>query len=90
MSRTHHLLNLTIMGFLSGCVATPTAVPIKIAVPTPCLTRAQLPVAPKAAADADLLKLEDGDLILNLASDRLEYRRFSNEASAILEACIKP
>ena len=61
-----------------------------INVPTPCITRDQLPVQPAAKMDAELAKMDDGDLVLNLASDRIEYRRFSNEASAILEACIKP
>jgi len=74
---------------LAGCAGTPTAIPIKIAVPTPCLTRDQLPDPAKASSDADLAKLPDGDLILSLAQDRLEYRRYSNEATAVLEACIK-
>ena len=76
--------------FLSGCATTPTAVPIKIAVPTPCITRDQLPASPKASTDADLAKLPEGDFVLQLAQDRLEYRRYANEAGATLEACIKP
>ena len=75
---------------LTGCVTTGTPVPIKIQVPIPCLSRDQLPAQPKASTDADLAKLDDGDLVLQLAADRIEYRRHSNEASAVLEACIKP
>lgn len=89
MSLTPHLLNFTIIGFLSGCVTTGTPIPIKIAVPTPCITTDQLPAQPKAATDAELAKLDDGDLVLQLASDRIEYRRHSNEASAVLVACTK-
>ena len=87
---TPNLSAIAAMLIISGCAATPTAIPIKIQVPVPCITRDQLPVAPKAAADADLLKLEDGDLVLQVAQDRLEYRRHSIEMTAIAEACIKP
>ena len=74
---------------LSGCITTGTPIPIKIQVPIPCITADQLPAAPKAATDADLAKLDDGDLVLTLAADRIEYRRHSNEASAVLVACTK-
>ena len=75
---------------LSGCITTPVAQKVFINVPTPCITRDQLPVAPKASADTALAKMDDGDLVLNLAADRIEYRRYANEASAVLEACLKP
>lgn len=77
------------IGLLSGCAHNQTAVPIKIMVSIPCLTADQLPKVPVASLDADLAKLPDGDLILTLAADRLEYRRHSNEAQAILLACVK-
>ena len=74
---------------LSACASTPTPTKVNVLVPTPCLTRDQLPASPKASADADLAKLPEGDFVLQLASDRLEYRRHSNEAQAVLEACVK-
>jgi len=83
-------LGILTLLFLSGCVTTPVAQRVYINVPVPCLSRDQLPVAPKAATDGDLAKLPDGDLVLTLAADRIEYRRHSNEASALLIACTKP
>ena len=73
---------------LSGCVTTPVAQKVYIPVPTPCIARDKLPALPKASTDADLAKLPDGDLVLQLAADRIEYRRHSTEASAVLEACV--
>ena len=83
------LLLLYLCTALAGCITTGTPVPIKIPVPVPCLSRDQLPKPPVAMADAELAKLDDGDLVLNLAADRIEYRRHSNEAGAVMEACIK-
>jgi len=83
------LLLLYLCTTLAGCVTTGTPVPIKIQVPIPCVTQDQLPAAPKASTDADLAKLDDGDLVLQLAADRIEYRRHSNESAAVMEACTK-
>ena len=80
---------IPIILLLSGCITTGTPIPIKIPVPIPCVTADQLPAQPKASTDADLAKLDDGDLVLTLAADRIEYRRHSNEASALLIACTK-
>ena len=76
--------------FLLLVVGCQTTIPQKVYIPVsqPCLSRDQLPAAPKAATDADLAKLPDGDLVLQLAADRIEYRRHSTEASAVLEACV--
>jgi len=90
MTATTKIHSIVFMLLLSGCITTGTPVPIKIQVPIPCVTQDQLPAAPKASTDADLAKLDDGDLVLTLAADRIEYRRHSNEASALLIACTKP
>lgn len=72
--------------FLSGCVTT-QPVTIRVPVSTPCLTQDQLPAQPAAKSDAELSKMSDSDLILNISADRLEYRRYHGEASALLLAC---
>lgn len=72
---------------LSGCQA--AAQKVYINVPQPCLSADQLPAQPVAKTDAELAKMTDSNLILNLAADRLEYRRFSNEAGALLVACAR-
>lgn len=75
---------------LNGCASTlPSPEKVYIRVPAPCLTADQLPAAPKATTDADLAKMNDYDLVITLAADRLEYRRYSSEAAAVLQACVK-
>lgn len=73
---------------LIGCATTQPQV-VKVPVPQPCLTAEQLPTPPDAKNDAELTKLDDFDLVISLAADRLEYRRYSNEAQAVLKACVK-
>lgn len=72
---------------LSGCQT--TAQKVYINVPTPCIESSQLPAAPSVKTDAELLAMTDADLVLNLAADRLEFRRFHGEASALLLACVR-
>ena len=79
---------LVCLFLLYGCPNDKTGIPIKVLVSVPCLTRDQLPAKPSAKTDQELAKLDDGALVINLAADRLEYRRFSNEASAVMEACV--
>ena len=75
---------------LSGCIHTqPVPQVVKVPVPAPCLTADQLPKPPQAATDATLAAMTDFDLVINLAADRLEYRRYSTEAAAVLQACTK-
>jgi len=62
---------------------------VKIPVPVPCINPDQLPKPPNAATDATLAAMTDFDLVINLAADRLEYRRYSTEAAAVLQACTK-
>lgn len=82
--------SVSIAILLAGC-ATVQPVPEKvfIRVPAPCIEASQLPAPPVAKSDADLAKLPDFDLVITLATDRLEYRRYSNEAAAVLTACVK-
>ena len=74
---------------LAGCAATPTAIPIKIQVPVPCLTTNDLPIRPQISSDADLLKMADGDLILSVAADRIALRAYAGEMDAVIQACIR-
>ena len=80
----------TALILLSGCVTTqPVPQVVKVPIATPCLTADQLPKPPQAATDATLSAMTDFDLVINLAADRLEYRRYSTEAAAVLQACTK-
>lgn len=79
----------TIVILLSGCATTQAPQIIKVPVPQPCLTADQLPQPPKANTDAELAAMNDRDLVISLATDRLEYRRYSQEAQAALVACTK-
>ena len=74
---------------LSGCVTQPVPQVVKVPVPAPCLTADQLPKPPNVSTDATLAAMTDFDLVINLAADRLEYRRYSTEAAAVLQACTK-
>ena len=77
------------IGLLSGCATQPVPQVVNVPVPAPCLTADQLPKPPQAATDATLSAMTDFDLVINLAADRLEYRRYSTEAAAVLQACTK-
>ena len=74
---------------LSGCVTTPVAQKVYINVPVPCVTTSQLPITPKVSSDGDLAKLDDGDLILQIAQDRIVFRAHAAELNALILACIK-
>lgn len=75
---------------LQGCVHNqPLPEKVFIRVPAPCLEASELPKPPEAKSDKELSALSDHDLVLGLALDRLEYRRYSNEAQAALVACTK-
>ena len=84
----HSLVLLSIV--ISGCVANqPIPQPVMVEVSRPCLTAEQLPAPPVALTDAELAALNDHDFVLGLAQGRLEYRRYSLEAQAVLRACVK-
>lgn len=75
---------------LSGCATTlPDPITIKIPVPTPCVTTSELPSEPQISSNADLANMDDGQLVLTLASERLDLKRYHGEASAILQACVQ-
>ena len=83
------LAMLAMLAMLAGCATTQAPQIVKVPVPQPCLTADQLPKPPDAKNDAELTKLDDFDLVITLAADRLEYRRYANEAQAVLQACVK-
>ncbi len=80
---------LSFIFIISGCASTPTPQIVKVPVPQPCITADQLPKPPDAKNDAELTKMDDFDFVITLAADRLEYRRYANEAQAVLQACVK-
>lgn len=88
VSAFHAAILISIL--LSACATTqPDPITIKIPVPTPCITPDQVPVSPEIKPDSELAKLPDGQLVLTLAAERLDLKRYHGEASAVLQACVK-
>jgi hypothetical protein len=75
---------------LSACVqAPPKIVEVRIPIVAPCVERSQLPPTPIVSTDSDLAKLNDFEFVIQLASDRIALRQFSQEQQALLLACVK-
>ena len=68
---------------LSGCAQAPTA-----SMPTPvaCAPK-NAPSPPTTTANADLAKLDDRQLVLTIASERLDLIDYAGKADAIIQAC---
>lgn len=73
---------------LAGCATNPTiqTVEVKVPVPVSCLPPT-LPERPKIVANAELLKLTDGALVLEIAAERLDLLSYTAQIDAILQAC---
>jgi len=66
-----------------GCATPPTA-----SMPTPVrCAPADSPSPPATTANADLAKLGDRELVLTIASERLDLIVYSQAADAIIRAC---
>lgn len=75
---------------LAGCQSLPQVpTEVKIIVPVACLDR--LPDRAALLPDADLAKLDDYRLVIQLRIEQLKAREAYEEAHALLEACaVKP
>lgn len=82
------LLASLMLALLAACAA-PVRLPevVRVPVPVPCLDR--LPDAPAVAGDADMLALDDFDLVLTLARDRKRLEVAYGELRAVAGACVK-
>lgn len=87
---TPNLSAIAALLIIAGCASQQTAVPVRVQVSVPCLTQDQLPAKPQISADADLLKLSDGDLVLTIAGERIALRSYAGELEAVMSACLKP
>ena len=67
---------------LQGCATLSALLPT----PTGCAP-ANSPTLPKITADSALAQMEDRNLILVIASERLDLVAYGRQASAIIEAC---
>lgn len=77
---------------LAGCNGSPPLPEVrivKVPVPVGCVNRADLPIAPTIASNQALNALPDDDLVLTIASERLDLLRYSGEQSALLIACVR-
>ena len=70
---------------LSGCAAT-SAPSELLPVASSCLP-AQVPAMPLVRPDSELLALDDRQLVLTIASERLELIAWSRQIIPVLEAC---
>lgn len=68
---------------ISGCATSPTA---SIPVPVRCAP-ADSPSPPATTDNADLAKLDDRNLVLRIASERLDLIDYAGKADAIIQAC---
>ena len=75
---------------LAGCNGTlpPAPKEIRIPVPTPCVSREQIPTK-DFMTDKTLGELSDFDFVVALRTDQLAQRAWIETTSALLEACIK-
>lgn len=72
---------------VSGCCTVPKTVTVRVPLPVPCL---EAPLAgPRYTPDAELVRLPDEDMILAIAADRQELIAWSDEAQAVMKACVK-
>ena len=79
------LLYSALFVIISGCAATSTPSAL-VPVASSCLP-AQVPSMPLVRPDSELLALDDRQLVLTIASERLELISFSRQAEALLQAC---
>jgi len=69
---------------LAGC-ATPDPVTIRVPVPIKCIDR--VPERPYLRTDAELLAMDDFELVLSLARDRRLFQGYTAELEAVVEGC---
>lgn len=77
---------------LTACTAAPPLPEVRIVkmpVPVPCVKASELPTQPKIASNAELNALGDFDLVISLASERLDLLKLSGEQTALLKACVQ-
>jgi len=86
---------LALLLFVTGCAAPPPqvvreAVEVRVPVPVACIDAVDLPAAPRLAADAELARLPDAELVLTLEQQRRLLREYRNRAEPLLAACARP
>lgn len=74
---------------LAGCSTQIVYKEVKVPVPTSCLKEADVPVPVVVVDNQGLLALDDYQLVLTIASERLELLKHTGELRAVLSACLK-
>ena len=88
MSSFHAAIPALILA-LSGCMGQQVVVPKEVKVPVPVACIDALPPAPQVASDAELLAMDDFDLVLRLALDRKRLEASYGELRALAGACVR-
>lgn len=70
---------------LTGC-STPVPEVVKVPIPVSCVPTV-VPDRPRMTSNAELRAMDDRQLLLTIAAERLEQGAYSAEAEALMEAC---
>ena len=72
---------------LSGCATTQSPQVIRVPVAVPCLDK--VPESPAFLTDAEMAKMDDGKLVIEMRADQLNQRQHIAELRATISACVK-
>ena len=72
---------------LSACASAPS-LPQSVSVPVPvsCLPH-EVPAVPALRPDSDLRTLDDRELVLTIASERLDLLSYARQAEVVIAGC---
>lgn len=77
-------LSIILLMLMASCASAPQSVNVPVA--TSCLP-ASVPEIPRTAESQELASLDDYQLVLRLASERLDLIVYSRQASALIQSC---
>lgn len=73
---------------LAGCASVPAPpVTVRVPVPVPCLDAPLAP--PRYTPYAELLRMSPGDFVVAITADRADLIAWTDEAQAVMAACVK-
>lgn len=75
---------MAVLALLAGCAQAPVSVSVPVAVS--CVPR-ETPAFPVVSTNAELSALDDGQLVLTIAAERLDLLGYAKQAEAVIRAC---
>lgn len=73
----------------AACQTPPEIRTVEVPVTVPCVKSSDVPPMPQIVPNKDLNALNDFDLIIEIASERLDLLMHSNDLHALIKACIQ-